>query len=126
MIISEKKNPHSLSFNLSPSISITHHAFEDHSEFVHNLYKINDNSLGDIVYPQNEPFTQIIIENKQSIEIDKSIKTEEFDPLVENVNVKAELVKNHKSDSCENGFIEAESLKKHVKSFSIQFPHHLP
>ena len=49
------------------------HAFETHSEFIHNLYKINDNSLIDVVCPWNEI--------KIKIEIEETIKTKELDPL---------------------------------------------
>ena len=70
------------------------HAFENHSELVHNLYKINDNSLIDVVCPWNEPFTQIKIENEQSDDIKVSIKTEQFDPFDENVHEPFAQIKN--------------------------------
>ena len=71
-----------------------HHAFKNHAEFVHYLYNIADNSLNDVVCPWNEPFTQIKIENQQSINIKEAIKTEQFDLLYENVHEPYTQIKN--------------------------------
>ena len=90
------------------------HAFETHSEFIHNLYKINDNSLIDVVCPWNEPFTQIKIEN-ENFENEETIKTEEIDPLDEKVHVNSvhEGLKNHNCEICGKNFALASTLKYH-------------